>query len=453
MKIVRSRSTWWLGIGMVVALLFFGGVWQANARVPDRTVTCRVEMDRDVVPVAEPQRAVIKITLDPVEPPKQYGRPPVNLSVVLDRSGSMGGEKLRKAKEAAIEALRRLDSRDIFSLIIYDQNVETLVPAQSAGNTQWIESRIRKISSGGQTALFGGVSQAAAEIRKNLSEKNVNRIILLSDGIANVGPSSPSDLGRLGAGLIKEGISVTTVGVGTDYNEDLMARLSQESDGNTYFVEASQDLPKIFAGELGDVLKVVAKKVIVAIECSEDVRPLSIIGREGRIHGQTIELYLNQLYGGQEKYALVEVEVPVGKSGEDKELAVARVSYENPFTQKKESSSGAARIRYSKDMDEVEKSANVDVHRAYSLNLNVVAQEEAIALSDEGKKEEAADRLRGSAAELRVKGKKYDDKVLLREAKEMESQADGIERAGMSKGTRKWFRARSYQLKNQQNSR
>ena len=143
----------------------------------------------------------------------------------------------------------------MFSVIVYDHHVKTIVPAQSARNVEWIESRIRGIGPGGNTALFGGVSQGASEVRKNLSNRYVHRIILLSDGLANVGPSSPEDLGRLGAALIKEGISVTTIGVGTDYNEDLMARLSQNSDGNTYFVESGRDLPRIFAAELGDVFE------------------------------------------------------------------------------------------------------------------------------------------------------------------------------------------------------
>ena len=95
---------------------------------------------------------------------------------------------------------------------------------------------------------------------------------------------------------------MTTVGVGTDYNEDLMTRLAQNSDGNSYFVESSYDLPRIFATELGDVLSVVARKVQLIIECSDGVRPLTIIGRQGRIRGRAVELYLNQLYPGTPIY-------------------------------------------------------------------------------------------------------------------------------------------------------
>ena len=176
-----------------------------------RPVICRVELDKEVLRAGEDQTAVIKVSLETTAP-KAGERAPVNLAVVLDRSGSMRGDKLEKAKEAAITALRRLRSGDLFSLVTYDHRVKTIVPAQDAGNSASIERQIRKIRAGETTALFGGVSQGAAEIRKNLhDERYVHRVILLSDGLANVGPDSPEDLGRLGAALIKESISVTTV--------------------------------------------------------------------------------------------------------------------------------------------------------------------------------------------------------------------------------------------------
>lgn len=453
----RKKQIGWL-LTLIVTLSSYGLWGQSNlitlseAMVADSLVACRVEIDRDVLPANGPQVAIVKVTLDAPPPPERIERPAVNLSIVLDRSGSMAGQKLEKAKQAAIEALRHLAPQDIFSVVVYDHRVETIVPAQSARRVEWIESRIRRIQSGGNTALFGGVSQGAAEVRKNLNRDYVHRIILLSDGLANVGPSSPEDLGRLGAALIKEDISVTTVGVGMDYNEDLMTRLSQNSDGNAYFVESSRDLPRIFAAELGDVLSIVAKKVELLIECPEGVRPLSIIGREGRIRGRTVELFMNQLYGSQEKYALVEVEITGGRSGEKKDIALAQVSYENPFTRQKETSAGRAIARFSKDRNEVRKSANINVYREYQLNLNAMAQEKAITLSDKGRKKEAVEELRISADQLRALGQEYDDSQLLDKAQEMEAQAAQIEKEGMTKKSRKMLRTDSFQMKNQQMS-
>ncbi len=440
------RRSGWRSMALVT---LFGMGSLAGVSTGANTVTCRVELDRSVLPADAAQRAIIKITLDAPPPPKQ-NRPPVNLALVLDRSGSMGGAKLEKAKEAAIEVLRRLEARDIFSLVVYDTHFETLVPAQSAGNAEWIEARIREIRPGSSTALFGGVSQGAAELRKNLNREYVNRIILLSDGLANVGPSAPDDLGRLGAALIKEGIAVTTVGVGTDYNEDLMARLSQSSDGSTYFVENSQDLPRIFKAELGDVLSVVAKQVTLVIECPEGVHPVSVIGREGRIRGQTVELFLNQLYGGQEKYVLVEVEVPAGKHGTSREIASARVTYDNPFTSGRESSSGAVRSSYSRERKEVDDSANAPVKKAYVINIHAVAQEQAIVLADDGKKEEAAKKLREAGEKLEEAGALLHDRDLEKKGEDSKKQAKDIGDEGMSKTTRKIMRSESYQEINQQ---
>jgi len=421
----------------------------ANAAVPE-TVTCRVEIDRAVLPPGGPQNVVLKVTLDAPRAPVQAGRPRVNIALVLDQSGSMGGTKLEMAKAAAIEAVSRLDKNDVFSLITYDTNVHTLVPAQRVRNINHILRAIRQIEAGGNTALFGGVSQGAAEIRKYIEGDYIHRVVLLSDGLANVGPRLPGDLGRLGSGLFKENISVTTVGVGTDYNEDLMAQLAQRSDGNTYFAETGADLPRIFARELGNVLNVVAKQVILTITLPGGVKPVEIIGREGRIKGNKIELSMNQLYGGQEKFALIEVRLPESWAGKTLNVARAKVNYHDPYTMEIRTSTGIATAKFTNDPAKVEASTNVKVVRDYQLNLNAMAQEKAIELSDQGKPAAAVQALRESAAKLKVYGGKYQDEQLIEEAKEAEVQADTLERQGMSKKSRKILRTKSYQMKNQQ---
>ncbi len=449
-QIIRHRV--WTAIFTLFAVtsVFSGNVIAKETVAP---VKCRVELDRNVLPSDRSQNVIIKVTLDaekPYERTNQVKRPKVNLALVLDRSGSMSGQKIEKAKQAAIEALRRLGPRDKCSVVIYDHNVETIVPAQSAANIEWIESRIRNIRPGGNTALFGGVSQGASEIRKNLDGGYINRIILLSDGIANVGPSSPEELGRLGAALIKEEIAVTTIGVGTDYNEDLMTRLSRNSDGNTYFVESSRDLPDIFSTELGDVLDVVAKRVKVVVECPEGVTPKSIIGREGRIKGRTIELTLNQLYGGQEKYALIEVEIPKRKDGEILNVATAEINYINAFTEKEGRTGGNVIASFSNNAQEIEKSANIHVQKELFITQNALAEEKAIALSDEGRELDAVRVLKTSARSMRNFAAKYGDDDMHAKAEQIEQEAEILEMEGMSNEQRKFLRSVSTQAQLQQ---
>lgn len=436
--------------GLICGAIVAASAW---AKVESRQVGCRVELDRPVLPAGIGQKAVIKVTLDALPPPVSHARPPVNLAIVLDRSGSMSGIKIEKAKEAAIEALRRLGERDLFSLVIYDDQVETLVPAQSAANTEWIEGRIRSIQAGDSTALFGGVSQGAAEVRKNLGDRRINRIILLSDGLANVGPSSPSDLGRLGAALSKEGISVTTIGVGTDYNEDLMLQLSQNSDGNSYFVESSADLPRIFASELGDVLSVVAQKVVLEIRCPKGIRPVRIIGRDGRIGRDHVRIDLNQLYGGQEKYVLVEVEVPAGAENEELTVADARVEYDDVFTTRRETFSASARARFSRSEREIISARNTPVQEAVVFNEIAVAKDQALDLADKGQREEAARQLRETDSRLfnYAHENALGDKTIV-EIKTLDTDASKVEQDNLSGYDRKEMRTKSYQIRNQQMS-
>lgn len=449
------RLTWRI-MAVVICLIAVFIPIPTVAEIPSSTVpevSLQMDLDYGVLPADRTGRAIMKISLEAPPPPSGSERPPVNLVVVLDRSGSMQGDKLENAKEAAIEALRRLGPSDFFSVVIYDHNIETIVPAQSAANTEWIESRIHGIRAGGYTALFGGVSQGAAELRKNMGAGHVHRMILLSDGIANVGPSNPDDLGRLGKALLKEGISVTTVGLGMDYNEDLMTRLSQNSDGNTYFVESSRDLPRVFTAELGDVLSVVARHVHIHIHFPDGVRPIRIIGRDGRLKSDGVELSFNQLYGNQTKYVLVEVEVEQNPHGRRKEIGQAEVSYENMFSHQKTSRTGNVFARFSNSETEVRQSANLDVQREYQLNLTALAQEEAIRLADEGKPEAAVQHLRETTRELKAFGEASQDPVIERKRYQMETKLEQLEKEGMTGRSRKEMITDSYQMKQQQETR
>jgi Ca-activated chloride channel family protein len=316
-------------------------------------------------------------------------RTPVNLAIVLDRSGSMQGEKLARAKEAAILAIEKLRSDDIVSIVVYDSTVRVLVPATRASDRENIFSAIRQIGSGGSTALFGGVSKGAAEVRKFLDDQHVNRLILLSDGIANAGPSSPGDLAELGSSLMREGMSVSTIGLGLDYNEDLMTQLAQKSEGNHYFAENATDLARTFANELGDVLSVVAKDLSITIKCARGVRPVRVLGREAVIDGQTVTASISQLYSEQMKYVVLEVETPSGKDGAVEQVASVDVSYANIPFGATDRMAASVDVTYTTSPDIVEARRDKDVLESVVGQIAAGQNRLAMRLRDEGKIEEA----------------------------------------------------------------
>lgn len=429
----------------LAVLLGSGGYLPANP------VVVRIELDKPVLPADEATHAVVKVSLDAVLVPSGKKRPPINLAVVLDRSSSMNGRKIEDAKEAAIAALRRLDAEDLFSLVVYDSGVETILPAQPVADVEAMERRIRAIQPSGMTNLFGGVNQGASEIRKHLADKRYTpRIILLSDGQANVGPSSPAELGRLGAALVKEGISVTTVGLGSGYNEDLMAQLSQQSDGNTYFAEGSADLPRIFAAELGDVLSVVARKVTIEIECPAGIRPVRIIGRDGKLSGQRAEVFLNQLYGGQSKYVLLEVAVPPTAAAETRKLALARCVYENALSNAGGESRATVSASFTKDRREVVAQVNKGVQVELNDNYNALVTNEVIVLADRGDTKQAVQVLRQRSEQLKREAKEFDNDQLQTQSAQLAQQATELEAKGMDNTSRKSMRSNSFQIMNQQ---
>ncbi len=438
---------------LFLAVALFGAM-SLSAKQDSTPVRVTVDLDRSVLPANEINRSVVKIGLDGLQLPCRGVRPPVNLALVIDRSGSMSGDKIARAREAALELVSRLSPDDIVSLIAYDTTVETLVPAQRLRDARDLESAIRRLEARGNTALHGGVVRAAAEVRRHLGEgRHVPRIIMLSDGQANVGPSSPEELGRLGASLVKEGISVTTIGLGLGFNEDLMTRLAERSDGNTYFVENSDDLPRIFAAELGDVLNVVARRVVIEINFPEGVRPLHFVGRDGFIRGQKAELTLNQIYGGQQKFALVEVEIDASAAGIEREIAKASVSYEDATTQKTATATAASRVKFSGDTTLVIASANHQVQADYAANAMALAKDKAVEFADAGRLEEAAKTLRQQAEELRAIGDTYSNRAVSSFATAAAPEAERIARDGLSNAERKAYRNDSANVRNQQSTR
>ena len=343
-----------------------------------------------VLKAGEKQQAWMRVGLKGFHLQQAAERAPINVAIVLDRSGSMQGEKIQRAREAAIGALDLLRADDIVSIIAYDSDVNVLVPATKLTDKDHVANIIRAIQPGGNTALFGGVSKGAAEVRKFMDEKHVNRVILLSDGLANVGPSSPGELGDLGASMKKENISVSTLGLGLGYNEDLMVQLAGKSGGNHQFIENASELASIFRREFDDVLSVVAQAVDVKIEIPEGIRPVRVLGNSADINGQSVITRLSQVYSDQQKHVVIEVEIPadlahaaVDASGTEiakmTPLATVSVSYMNMVSEKSETLTGEVSVSFSSSTAKVKSSVNnsvmADVIALVASEQNKIATE------------------------------------------------------------------------------
>lgn len=312
-------------------------------------------------------------------------RPQLNLVLVVDRSSSMSGDRIEKARKAAIMAVEILDPKDTLSIVAYDSGVEVIIPAGELKDKQAIIKKInQQLTPRGMTALFAGLSKGIDEVTKNLDPNKVNRIVLLSDGQANVGPTSVKELSELTKLAAEKGVAVSTFGIGNDYNEDLMVAIANYSDGNHAYVKNIADLEGILNKEFKDSMSVVAQNFEITIELAKGAKPIRLLGRDGEIKDNKITVNMNQVYANQEKYVLLELEPMNGKLDEEKVLANVNVSYTNAVTQKAERSKTPIMISYTNDSEQVTKNVKDDVIVETMVQKAAIVQEEAAEYLEKG---------------------------------------------------------------------
>ncbi|AGF53614.1 slr7060 (plasmid) [Synechocystis sp. PCC 6803] len=219
---------------------------------------------------------IIRIT-PPSPPAMDQPRPSLNLGFVIDRSGSMEGHnKITYARQAVCYAIDQLSPGDHLSVTIFDDQVQTLIPSTLVKDKAQFKRLVQGINPGGCTDLHGGWLQGGIQVSQNLSAE-LNRIILLSDGLANRGETNPDIIATDVHGLAQRGASTTTLGLGDDYNEDLLEAMARSGDGNYYYVADAEQLPTIFERELQGLAATYGNGVTLTATSQAGVQVLDLL--------------------------------------------------------------------------------------------------------------------------------------------------------------------------------
>ena len=284
-------------------------------------MTLSIQTDRTLIRAAASSTRYVLARITAPRAPARETRIPVNVGIVLDRSGSMGDErKFGLAREAVEQSLRMLRPEDRFALVVYDTEVDVLMPSSKA--TPEAKRRalhtLREIAPRGGTDLGAGWLRGCEQLAEFPYDDQVSRCLLLTDGLANHGITDRDELARHAGELRQRGVSTSTFGVGADFDERLLRDMAHEGGGNFYFIEGASEIPSMLTGELGEALEVTLRNasLVVTLPTGATGETLNRFRQKRGDAPNELRVEVGDLVSGQELDVVVKVAFPRGVIGE-----------------------------------------------------------------------------------------------------------------------------------------
>ena len=378
-----------------------------------------------------------------------FQRLPLNLALVLDRSGSMAGSPLKNAKKAAQQLVEYLTPEDYLSLVIYDDKAETILPPQLATDKSRIKSIISKIGVGGCTNLSGGWLMGCDHVQSQQDLEKLNRVLLLTDGQANVGIVEPKVLTKTAQQKAETGIITTTLGFGNYFNEDLLISMADAGKGNFYFIQSPEDTADVLRVEMESLVSVVAQNLTVKLELTDGVEVGELLNSYSSTqNNNSLEIILGDVYGIETKPLALQFSLPAYTEEGDRPIAKITYSYETVIDGSIQKQSDvlelALKVISSEEAQKIEPDAEVN-QQASQLRIAKI-KDEAVSLADKGNYLEAAKILRETVKNLQLKA--LDEYfTIAEEIEQLDYYAQSLEKKRFDLGLRKEMRDQSYQAR------
>ncbi|PSR19320.1 hypothetical protein C8255_02870 [filamentous cyanobacterium CCP3] len=330
--------------------------------------------------VQQPITLDVLVRITPPAVTLKADRVPLNLSLAIDRSGSMRGQKMHYAREAARFAVENLLPCDRISIVLFDDRIETLVPSTLATDKNTLLEKLRHIHSRGSTALHAGWVEGGMQVSQYLNPAQLNRVIVLSDGLANVGETRPDAISSDVHGLAQRGVSTTTLGIGDDYSEDLLAAMARSGDGNFFHIESADQLPTIFETELSGLAATLGQRVSLGVKPGSGVTVMDVLNDFELT--DTRRYKLPNLMVGSPIQVVVRLQVPaLERSGE---LMQVRLAWDAPEQPGRQVLRAGLELPLVSPEQFSDFPANESVQEQVALLMAARARREAILFSDRG---------------------------------------------------------------------
>jgi Ca-activated chloride channel family protein len=386
---------------------------------------------------------MLELTAPPA-PAKE--RLPLHLALVLDRSGSMHGDKLEAAKACAGFLARRMQPTDQLAVIGYDDEVTLYAGLKSVEHPEATEAAIRTIFPGGSTNLSGGWLKGAEQLRAVPGGRGPRKVLLLTDGLANVGITEPDQLVALTRQAADDGIGTTTIGFGTDFDEDLLTAMADAGGGNSYFAAGPDEAPGIFAQEFEGLATLVAQNLSVELRPTPEVQVLGVLNEypQTQVAGG-VQVAMGDAYGQERRRLVFELFIPSLPTLGVATVAEVVVRYVAVGPQ---IAAHELTLPVTVHLVSADEATEVDTEVTEEVVILKAAraQDEARRRAERGELEEAKRLLERAASELRgaASGSSRSDELLL-QAKQAEHHAAEMAGGGLDALSLKQMKFQSYQ--------
>jgi len=321
------------------------------------SVSVTADLERSKMLRGQKGEVYARVLLQGTEAPPPKERLPISLTVVVDKSGSMGGDKIVNARTSAIAALEQLQPGDKAAVVSFGSRAQVLVEPITIGQDSLVDARRRLegLGASGGTNMRDALTSADKVASMMFNNERTNRVLLLSDGQ----PDSAAGLDAQVATMAKKGILTTTLGIGRGYNEDLMAKLADAGLANYYFVENASQMAGIFAKELKDIATVVAKEAVVSVELQRGVEVKEVFGYRFSKGETVVAIPMGDIYAGRKAEVLMKLNVPA--SSGHTQLVDVKVTYHDALAGQARRVKQTLAATFIDNRQEVEQSANVAV--------------------------------------------------------------------------------------------
>ncbi|NEQ98076.1 MAG: VWA domain-containing protein [Cyanothece sp. SIO2G6] len=385
---------------------------------------------------------LLRFRADVPESPRRH----LNLSLVIDRSGSMAGSPLHHARKAAESVVDQMEATDTLSVVVYDDSVDTPISPTAVADKATLKAAIQKIRPGGITNLSGGWLKGCEQVKNGFDSQKINRVLLLTDGRANMGIQDPKILTATAAQKAEEGIVTSTLGFAQGFNEDLLIGMARAASGNFYFIQSVDDATDVFNIELDSLRAVVGQNLTVRLELAAGVSLVDTLSLSTVTQTETGEtaIALGDLYAGEDKYLGLRLTLPSAPLGE---MPVFTLHYSADIVQNDviQAVTGSLEVKAQVGtIEEAAVAASSNVTLELSRLMIAKAKETALGLAEQRQTTDAVQTLQTLIQDLQVKGLDENFEIA-EEIEQLKYFADCIAQGGLGNAGRKEMRDQSYQ--------